>query len=34
MLIPSGPMAVDELANRLTSFVSAGTKDGIPVNGR
>ena len=28
----SGPLAVDDLANRIASFVSAGVKDGIPVN--
>ena len=33
MLIPSGPMAVDDLANRIVSLVSAGVKDGVPVNG-
>ena len=33
MLIPSGPMAVDDLANRIASFVSAGVKYGVPVNG-
>ena len=33
MLIPSDPMAVDELVNRIASFVSAGVKDGVPVNG-
>ena len=33
MLIPSGPMAVDDLANRIASFVSAGVKDGVPANG-
>ena len=33
MLIPSGPMAVDDLANRIASFVSEGVKDGVPVNG-
>ena len=33
MLILSGPMAVDDLANRFASFVSAGVKDGVPVNG-
>ena len=33
MLIPSGPMAVDDLANQIASFVSAGVKDGVPVNG-
>ena len=31
-LIPSGPMAVDELAIWIASFVSAGVKDGVPVN--
>ena len=33
MRISSGLMAVDELANRITSFVSVGMKDGVPVNG-
>ena len=33
MLIPSGPMAVDDLANQIASFVSAGVIDGVPVNG-
>ena len=33
MLIPSGPMAVDDLANRIAHFVSADVKDGVPVNG-
>ena len=33
MLIPSGSMTVDELANRIASFLSAGENDGIPVNG-
>ena len=33
MLIPSGPMAVDDLANRIASFVSTGENDGFPVNG-
>ena len=33
MVIPSGPMAVDDLANRIASFVSAGVNDGVPVNG-
>ena len=33
MLILSGPMAVDDLANRITSFVSEGENDGVPVNG-
>ena len=32
-LIPSGPMAVEDLANRIASSVSAGVKDGVPVNG-
>ena len=30
---PSGPMAVDDLTNRIASFVSAGANDGVPVNG-
>ena len=33
MLIQSGPMAVDDLANQIASFVSADVKDDIPVNG-
>ena len=33
MLIPSDPMAVNDLANRIASFVSAGENDGVPVNG-
>ena len=33
MLIPSGQMAVDDLANRIASFVSAGKKDSVPANG-
>ena len=33
MLIPSGPMAVEDLANRISSFVSAGVKNSFPVNG-
>ena len=33
MLIPSGPMAVDHMANRIASFESAGEKYGVPVNG-
>ena len=33
MLIPTGPMAVDHLANRIASFVSAGVEDSVPVNG-
>ena len=27
VLIPSGPMAVDDLANRIALFVSAGVND-------
>ena len=33
MFIPPGPMAVDDLANRIASFVSTGVNDGVPVNG-
>ena len=33
MLIQSVPMAMDDLANRIASFVSAGVKHGAPVNG-
>ena len=33
MLIPSGPMTVDNLANLIVSFVSAVVKDGVAVNG-
>ena len=33
VLIPSGPIAVDDLANQIASFVSACVKDGVPVNG-
>ena len=33
MIKPSGPMAVDDFANRVASFVSAGEDDGVPVNG-
>ena len=33
MLIPSGPLAVDDLANRIASFVLAGENEGVPVNG-
>ena len=33
MLILPGPIAVDDLANRIASFVSTGVKDGVPVNG-
>ena len=31
VLIPSCPMAVDDLENRIDYFVSAGVKDGFPV---
>ena len=33
VLIPSGPISFDDLANRIASFVSAGVKDGDPING-
>ena len=33
VLIPSGPLAVDDLANRIVCIESAGVKDGVPVNG-
>ena len=33
VLIPFGLMAVNDLANWIASFVSAGVKDGVPVNG-
>ena len=33
MLNPFGPIAMVDLANRIASFVSAGVKDGVPVNG-
>ena len=33
MLVLSDLMAVDDLANRIVSFVSACMKDGVPVNG-
>ena len=33
MLIHSGAMAVDDLANLIASFVSAGVNDGAPLNG-
>ena len=33
MLIPFGPLAVEDLANQIASFVSAGVKDGVPDNG-
>ena len=29
MLIPSGLMAVDDMANRIASFLSADVKDGV-----
>ena len=31
--MPSSPNAVDELANRIATFLSTGVKDGSPVNG-
>ena len=34
MLVPSGPMAVDDLANRIASFVSVSVKDGVSVIGK
>ena len=33
MNIPPGSMAVDDLANRIASFLLADVKDGVPVNG-
>ena len=33
MLIPPGPMAEDDLANRIASFVLECVKDSVPVNG-
>ena len=33
VLIPSSPMAVPDLANRMASFVSANLKHGVPING-
>ena len=33
MLILSGLVAADDLANRIASFVSARMKDSVPVNG-
>ena len=33
MLIPPGPMAVEDVANRIASLVLAGMKDDVPVNG-
>ena len=33
MLIPSGPMAVDDLANRIASFVLAGENNVVLVIG-
>ena len=33
MFNPSGPMAVDDLANLIASFMSAGVKDGVSFNG-
>ena len=32
VLIQSGPMAMDDAANLIASFVSAGVKDGVPVS--
>ena len=32
VLVPSSPMAVDDLANRFAYLVSAGVEDGFPVN--
>ena len=29
-LISSGPIAVDDLANRMASLIKAGVKDGVP----
>ena len=34
MLNPCCPMAVEDLANRMASFVSAGVNVGVSVNGR
>ena len=31
--MPSGPMAVDNLANLIAFFVSTGVKGGVPVDG-
>ena len=33
MHIPSGRMDVEDLVNGVASFVPAGVKDGVPVNG-
>ena len=33
VLLPSGLMAVDDLANRIACLVSSGVNDGVPVNG-
>ena len=33
MVIPSGPLTVDDVDNRIASFVSVGVKDGVPING-
>ena len=30
--MPSGPMAVNDVANVIASFVSVGVKNGVPVN--
>ena len=34
VFIRYGTMAVDELANRIASFMLTCVKDGVPVNGR
>ena len=33
MHTPSVPIAVEDLANRIASFVPLGVNDGVPVNG-
>ena len=33
MLIPPGPVAVDNFVNQIASIVPAGVKDGVLVNG-
>ena len=33
MNVPPDPMAMDDLANRISSFVSAGVNDCVPMNG-
>ena len=32
MFIQSGPMVVDDLDNPIASLMSAGVKEGVPVN--